>query len=196
MSLWWFEPTSVELHRGQAPSKDALPTELPRRGSDKSVVDGLKIRYLFDLTIELITFWSWRHNLFLIWLRANAKTMSIIGPGAYSMIDIDFLPIGNRSKEIMRFVVLIQALAELFKYFKQAVLNETMASWKTIAVDLNVELVRLRIPVLERFMRAALQELKQALLKEATLMQTESTTSFNRRSFWKNARSQFRFTVF
>ena len=54
--------------------------------------------------------------------------MSIIGPGAYSMIDIDFLPIGNRSEEIMRFVVLIQALAELFKYFKQAVLKETMAS--------------------------------------------------------------------
>ena len=157
MSLWWFEPTSVELHRDPGPSKDALPTELPRRGSDKSVVDGLKIRSLFDLTIELITFWSWRHNLFLIWLRANAKTMSIIGPGAYSMIDIDFLPIGNSSEEIMRFVVLIQALAELFKYFKQAVLKETMASWKTILVNLA------------------------------------SSASFNRRSFWKNARSQSRY---
>ena len=82
--------------------------------------------------------------------------MSIIGPGAYSMIDIDFLPIGNSSEEIMRFV-LIQALAELFKHFKQAVLNETMVSWKTIVVDLNVVLVRLRIPVLEMVKRAALQ---------------------------------------
>ena len=32
MSLSWFEPMSVELHRDLGPSKDAQPTELQRRG--------------------------------------------------------------------------------------------------------------------------------------------------------------------